>query len=150
FPEDAWKPRWLARSIAAVAMVSLFCGGARSHEPLSAPEPARSAKLRSPAKEAIALIDLKYVLDHDPGFAQAKAELQIDMRVSETMVALRKASVEKLKKDRQSHAPTSDAYRQLDQMLARETAELDAQVEALRDQFLRQQAELYHQAYRRI
>ena len=36
------------------------------------------------------MIDLKYVFDHYPGFARAKTELEIDMQLSEAMLALRK------------------------------------------------------------
>src|SRR5205807_1759352 len=141
---------WFARGALAAGLVLTLGGQVRSHEPLSAPEPARVPAARTAAKAAIALIDLKYVFDHYDGFARAKAELEIDMQLSETMVALRKASVEKLQKDKQRHARGSEAYRQLDQLLTSEAAELTVQIESLKAELVRQQAELYHRAYRQI
>lgn len=102
------------------------------------------------AKTTVALIDVKYVLEHHPGFRRAKEELAVDVKLAEALLALRKGSLQKLEKDRQAHKRGSDAYRQLDQLLASELAEYQVQAELGRKQFARQEAELYRVAYQQI
>src|SRR5262245_11190593 len=110
-------------------------------------KPVAKSKEQTPA---IALIDLKYVFDHDPAFARAKADLDIDVKLAEAMAALRKASIDKLTTDRQMQKPGSQEYRELDQLLSQENAELRIQLQVWQKQFVRQEAELYHATYERI
>src|SRR5262249_24839380 len=135
---DSWRSvRWLCTCALAMGLVPVVGGTAWSHEPLSAPDPASAAAARPAMKEAIALLDLKYVFDHYPSFVRAKSDMQIEIQISETMVVLRKASVEKLQKDRQHQTPGSDAHRRLTDLLKSESTQLEAQVETLREQFIR-------------
>src|SRR5947207_12297783 len=112
---------WLDRGALLVGLVLVLVGPARSHEPLSAPEPAPAAAPKVPALGGIAVIDLKYIFDHDPAFARAKADVDIDIQLAEAMVELRKASVDKLQKDRQRESRGSAEYKRLDRLLTSET-----------------------------
>ena len=138
--------RWCRPAVAAVTVISCLCLATKVR---GDDKPAAKAKRATP-QPAIALIDLKYVFDHDPGFQRAKSGLDTEVKLAEAMAALRKASIEKLAKDRQKHSPGSEAYRGLDQLLSQETAELSIQLELWRKQFVRREAELYHETYQRV
>ncbi len=138
--------RWCRPAAAAITVISCLCLATKVR---GDDKPAAKAKRATP-EAAIALIDLKYVFDHDPGFQRAKSELDIEVKLAETMAALRKASIEKLAKDRQKHSPGSEEYRGLDRLLTQETAELSIQVELWKKQFVRREAELYHETYQRV
>ncbi len=133
-----------AAALGIAAVLTCLGGYARADE-----KPVAAAK-RVSAGPPIALIDLKYIFDHHAAFQRAKAEMDIELKLAEAMAVLRKASIEKLTKDRQKHQHGSPAYRDLDQLLDQETAALAIQVELWRKQFVRQEAELYHQTYGRI
>ena len=82
---------------------------------------------------------------HDVG-----EELALDVKLAEAMAGMRKASIEKLTEDRQKHERGGEDYRRLDQLVSQETAELQIQVELWKKQFVRQEANLYHEAYRQV
>jgi Skp family chaperone for outer membrane proteins len=114
---------------------------------LAGDKPAAQSKRQT---SPIALIDLKYVFDHDPGFQQAKSELDTKVKLAEAMAVMRKASIDKLTSDREKQKHDSAEYRALDQLLSQETAELRIQVQLWQKQFVRQEAELYHTTYEQI
>jgi Skp family chaperone for outer membrane proteins len=137
------------RSLSAVA-AALIALASACLPSLALGDDKPAAPKRASAGPAVALIDLKYVFEHDPGFAQAKADIDSQIKAAEGMVALRKASVEKLTQDRDKRDRGDGEYRRLDQLLTQEMAELKTQVEVWRAEFTKREAELYHQTYRRI
>jgi hypothetical protein len=73
-----------------------------------------------------------------------------DIRLAEATVAMRKSSLEKLRKDLAELQPGSDEHAALERRLDAEREELSAQIRTIRQQFVEYESGIYHDAYQHI
>jgi Skp family chaperone for outer membrane proteins len=134
--------QWTARIAIALALAILLPTEARSADPEATVKPVKG-------KGTVALIDLQHAIEHHPGFRQAKEELGTEAKLAEVLLALRKASIDKLQQDIRHDAAQGDRLG-LPQVFSEEMAALKLEVERHRQELLRREADLYRQAYQHV
>jgi Skp family chaperone for outer membrane proteins len=133
-----------ARLLIAGSALLLLASEARATERAAPPATRRAQKV------GVALIDLKYVIERHPGFERGKRELEIDAKLAEAMLVLRKESIDKLAKDLATPPASREDKLRLEQVLAQETMDLKRQFEERRSDLTRGEADLYRRAYQQV
>jgi Skp family chaperone for outer membrane proteins len=112
-----------------------------------------SLPARQPARTAggpnVALLDVSYVFDQLPRFKQVMNDMKKDVDNAEAAVKAETQSIQKLTQDLESKKGTAD-YRRMEEQITTRRANLAAQVETQRREFLQREAKIYYDFYRQI
>ncbi len=136
----SWAGTW-----SAVALVGLSAAGMAREEGRSV-NPARNPAPASP----IALLDVKYVLEHDATFRRRKDEFDAGAALAEAAIRQRKDEIRGLSQRLRGLQAGSAEHTELDLEILRRTAELRSQVERARKKLAAEEAQVYVNAYREI
>lgn len=127
----------------AGVVVSVFSGAiaTRAGEPTTFSQAAASP---------IALLDVKYVLAHYTAFQHRQAEIAAGVALAETAIRGRKAETDGLAKRLRSLQAGTAEHTETDLQLARQSRELQAQIERVREKTKSQTTRAYLEAYQQI
>jgi Skp family chaperone for outer membrane proteins len=131
-------PRW-AVLIAAVLSLSYFSSLA------VAQAPARPA-----AGPNIALLDVSYVFKNHARFKGMMEDMKTDVERAEAQVKAERETIGKLAERLGEFRKGTQDYQQMEEDLAKRQANLQVQVQLQKNQFLQQEAKIYHNVYQEV
>ncbi len=99
---------------------------------------------------AVAVINLRDVLDHYRDFAKRKDDLESEIACAEITYKHDKSAVAKLEEDLKKLIPGTSAHARLKAKLWRQNIELQATLAEQRKRFLRAETQLQYDAYKEI
>lgn len=121
----------------------------------SAPASAQNAVGRPAAAPAaaggnIAVLDLSYVFQNHLRFKQMKEDLRIRVEQAEAALKQTRDDLKKLQDQLGEYQTGSADYKRLEQEIAQRSAQLQADVQIRKKEFLEQEARIYYNVYQEI
>jgi Skp family chaperone for outer membrane proteins len=114
-----------------------------------AQQPAGQAAYARPA-QGIALLDLSRVLKEHPRFQQEMAALKGQVQTAETTMKQKRDELRSQAEVLKSYQPGSLDYKRLEEKITTDSAQLQADVQLSRKDFLEKEAKAYHAAYQEV
>lgn len=141
----------IARSLfatlwATLAVAASFTSPARAQ---NAPPPG-GAPAAAPAGQRIAVIDLNYLFKNHARFNAAKEDMKHDVEQAEEQLKAQREEIRRLVDQLQQFKPGSPEYKQLETQIATRQAQISADVQIRKKEFMEQEAKIYFQAYQEI
>ncbi len=100
--------------------------------------------------QRIAVIDLKYLLDHHARFKAAQEDMKHDVEQAEEQLKAQREEIRKLVDQLQQYKPGTPEYKQLEATIAGRQAQISADVQIRKKEFMEQEAKIYFQAYQEV
>ena len=98
-------------------------------------------------KHGIAVVDISYIFDNHQRFRAAREQIKKEIEAADGQVKADQARLAQLKDQRDTYNVGSPEYKQLDEELARNLAELNLKMQKLRNDFVEREAKVYYQTY---
>jgi Skp family chaperone for outer membrane proteins len=112
----------------------------------SAPRPSGKT-LPSPN---IVLLDVSYVFDHLPRFQQVMNDMKKDVTNADAAVKAENSAIQKLAQELELKSRGSPDYKRMEEQVITRKANLAAQVETQRREFMQRETKIYYDCYRQI
>jgi Skp family chaperone for outer membrane proteins len=126
--------------VLAVAVLSLgaFCS------PVAAQVPTKPGGLN------VALLDVTYIFNNHVRFKRMKEEMTADVERAQQQMTKDRDELKKLAEKLQEFNKGTQNYQQLEEELAKRQADLQVRVQLQKNQFVQQEATIYHNVYQEI
>lgn len=98
----------------------------------------------------IAIIDLSYIFNNHVRFKALSDGLRRDVEAAEAELNANKAALKKMQDQLDSYNRGSPEYRQLEEDMAKRTAEVQVQIQVQKRNFFEQEAKIYYTVYKEI
>jgi Skp family chaperone for outer membrane proteins len=112
------------------------------------------AVAQAPARPAggpnIALLDVSYIFKNHARFKLAMEEMKADVERAEAQVKGERETIGKLAERLNEFRKGTQDYQQMEEDLAKRQANLQVQVTLQKNQFLQQEAKIYHNVYQEL
>jgi Skp family chaperone for outer membrane proteins len=112
------------------------------------------AMAQAPARPAggpnVALLDVTYIFNNHARFKRMREEMKADVERAQQQVEKDKEELKKLAEKMQEFNKGTQNYQQLEEELAKRQADLQVRVQLQKNQFLQQEATMYHNVYQEI
>jgi Skp family chaperone for outer membrane proteins len=115
--------------------------------PPAAAEPRTSSGQIAPQ---LALVDLAYIYANHVKFKAHSEDLRRDVEAAEAELKANKASLQKMADHLEEYSRNSQEFRQLEEEIAKRTAEIQVQVQKQKRDFFEQEAKMYYTVYQEI
>lgn len=102
------------------------------------------------AQAQVAIIDLKYVFDNHMRFKQMTEEMRRSVQAAETDINARKDRINSLIKQLEGVKKGTPDYKQLEDEITQQKADLNALVSNTKREFMRREAKIYYIVYQEI
>jgi Skp family chaperone for outer membrane proteins len=121
---------------------------------LSLGYPFSLAVAQAPARPAgganIALLDVTYIFKNHARFKRMMEDMKADVERAEQQVKKDKDELTKLAEKLQEFNKGTQNYQQLEEEMAKRQADLQVRVQLQKNQFLQQEATIYHNVYQEV
>lgn len=112
------------------------------------------AMAQAPAKPAgglnVALLDVTYIFNNHARFKRMREEMSADVERATQQMNKDKEELKKLAEKLQEFNKGTQNYQQLEEELAKRQADLQVRVQLQKNQFVQQEATIYHNVYQEI
>lgn len=98
----------------------------------------------------VAIIDLAYIFNNHVKFKALSDELRRDVEAAEAELKNNKAALQKMADSLESYNRSSPEYRQLEEDIAKRSADLQVQVQLQKKEFFEKEAKIYYTVYQEI
>ncbi len=98
----------------------------------------------------IAVLDLNYIFKSHERFKAAKDDLQHDVVQAEEELKQKRDEIRRMAEQLEQYKPGSPEYKQLEATLAGRQAQISADVQLKKKEFMQQEAKIYFQAYQEV
>jgi Skp family chaperone for outer membrane proteins len=102
------------------------------------------------AAPQVAIIDLSYIFSNHVKFKGLSDELRRDVEAAENELKQNKASLQKMAERLEELNRNSPDYRQLEEDIAKRSADLSVQVQLQKKEFFEKEAKIYYTVYQEI
>lgn len=109
------------------------------------------AGLATPARaQGVAVIDLNYIFKNNPRFKSMTDEMRNSAKMADEEIRAKQETIRNMAKRLQELKPDSPSYRQLEQEIAAQQADLQAQVALRKREFERRETKIYYTVYQEV
>ena len=129
--------RWAVLAAAVLSLGVLF-------SPAVAQAPTKPGGLN------VALLDVTYIFNNHVRFKRMKEEMTADVERATQQMNKEREELKKLAEKLQEFNKGTQNYQQLEEELAKRQAELQVRVQLQKNQFVQQEATIYHNVYQEI
>jgi Skp family chaperone for outer membrane proteins len=114
--------------------------------------PRAAAQPRQPAQAApqIALVDLAYIFQNHIRFKALSEDLRRDVEAAEAELKQNKQTLQKMADSLEQFNRNSPEYRQIEEDIAKRTADIQVQVQKQKRDFFEQEAKMYYNVYQEV
>lgn len=102
------------------------------------------------ARSTVAVIDISYIFKHYPAFTGAMERMKQEVKQFEEQLRAQGQGLAKKREMLAEYKAGSDKYKSLEEEIARVHAQLQADTQLKRKEFLIREAELYHDVYKTV
>ena len=103
-----------------------------------------------PMSAQIAILDLAYIFANHVRFKAMTDELRRDVEAAETELKANKTALQKMQDQLDGYNRGSPEYRQLEEDMAKRTAEVQVQIQVQKRNFYEQEAKMYYTVYQEV
>ena len=98
-------------------------------------------------KHGVAVVDISYIFENHNRFRLAKEQMKKEIEAADGQVKGDRDKLAQMEEQRNTYNPGSQEYKNLDEELARNLAELNLKMGKLRKDFVEREAKVYYQTY---